>query len=153
MKQLATLVATLIIYFHADAQVLKNVTNKAKQKIEQKADQKTDKAIEDAVDGKKKSGEENKEETNSEEQKKEAALRLVTPHRIVCKHQNVSTPDRNVNHGRRIRQLRASRKHAANEQFLFIRGKSHHNARSLGQRCIEGSELKSLFLCQFCRIH
>ena len=67
MKQLFMLMAVFALSTQTDAQVLKNVANKAKQKVNQKVDQKADKAIDEAIDGKKNSGE-NKdgEETSSE---------------------------------------------------------------------------------------
>ena len=53
MKRLLILLTVIVLGTQTDAQVLKNVANKAKQKVNQKVDQKADKAIDEAIDGKK----------------------------------------------------------------------------------------------------
>jgi OmpA-OmpF porin, OOP family len=64
MKRLFLLLAVFTSASTLQAQILKNVANKAKQKVEQKADEKVGKSIDDATDGKKK--------TNTEEPTKES---------------------------------------------------------------------------------
>ena len=54
MKPLILLAVLCFYATSSNAQLLKNLGEKAKQKIEQKAEQKVDKTIDDTVDGKKK---------------------------------------------------------------------------------------------------
>ena len=64
------------------------------------------------------------------EQQEKLALRLMTPHRIGREHYNVTTTDRHIDDRRTIREFIRAREHATDEQILFIRGKTQHDARS-----------------------
>lgn len=57
MKRLLLFAFVSILAISAQAQVLKNAVNRAKQRLEQKTNQKIDQAVDDAVDGKKKTPE------------------------------------------------------------------------------------------------
>src|SRR6185369_5834770 len=64
------------------------------------------------------------------EHEEKLALRLVPPHRVRRKHHDVPTANRHINNRRTVRKLIAAREHAADEQVLFIRRKTQHDARS-----------------------
>ncbi|HEY0355772.1 MAG TPA: hypothetical protein VGC29_06195, partial [Flavisolibacter sp.] len=68
MKIFIFLLFALFFHFNeAQSQILKNVTNRAKQKVENKAGDKVEKAIDEAVDGKPKTKKEKDSEDDGED--------------------------------------------------------------------------------------
>src|SRR5712692_5810496 len=54
------------------------------------------------------------------EQQEEASLGLMSPHWIVREHHHVTLSNGNIHNCRRVCQLRPARKHAADQETLFI---------------------------------
>jgi outer membrane protein OmpA-like peptidoglycan-associated protein len=71
MKKLILLVVAFALIHSVNAQVLKRITQRAKNKVEQKAGDKVDKEIDDAVDGNKKEKKQTEESTGTSSQKTE----------------------------------------------------------------------------------
>ena len=57
-------------------------------------------------------------------------MRLMTPHRVGSKYNDMAFPDRHIDDGRFSCKLSASRKHPAHKQFLFIGYKPQNHAGS-----------------------
>ena len=82
------------------------------------------------------------------EEEEEFPLRLVSPHGIGGKQQDVSAPQRHINNRRAIRQFRPVRQHTTDEQVALLARETKHDARALAQRHVEDAELKALFFRQ-----
>ena len=63
-------------------------------------------------------------------------MRLMPPHRIVGKHDNVAFADWDIYYRRPIGKLRATCEHAAHEQVTLLRRKSKDNSRQHRNRCL-----------------
>ena len=60
------------------------------------------------------------------EQEREAAVSLVPPHRVICKHYDMAFANGHIYHGCFAGQLRSPRKHSADQQIL-LRRESQNN--------------------------
>src|SRR5678815_3388673 len=73
MKKLILLAVSIATITTVNAQVLKRITQRAKNKVEQKAGDKVDKEIDDAVDGNKKEKKQTEESTTENSQEETTA--------------------------------------------------------------------------------
>ena len=64
------------------------------------------------------------------EEQREAAVRLMPPHRVVGEHHDVAFAHRDVNHRWFADQFAPAGEHSANEQVLLVSGESQNDSRS-----------------------